>query len=131
MNMSSAKAIEHQHELVELILIGGVSTASGALAGHLFQLISPVGGAVFGGAIFGAGRSLSFVENRLHNFFWHSEFEKVVKVIVKCFLSIVAGIALVNYGLGVSLSMVNAVSLTGTTVLISVITASVLNIIPF
>ena len=117
------------NEFVAWLGLGGVFAASGALAGRLFQIISPVGGAVFGGAVFGTGRILFFVEKRLHNFFGNSKDVELAQFIENIFLGTVAGTALVNYGLGISLSMVNVVYLTATTVLTAFITVLVQNII--
>ena len=124
--MSSATGIDFQNSkfVADLLLTGGVGATSGALAGHLFQIISPVGGAVFGATIFSAS---PFVANGLNKFVGDSESEKVVKFIGTHFLNIVAGIAAVNYGLGLSLSIVNAVYLTGTTGLMAFTTGFVLS----
>ena len=89
-----------------------------ALAG--FQIISPIGGAVFGTAILPASY---FGEKGLNKFFGKSASKKMIKCIGNLFLSTVAGTALVNYGFGVSLSMVHAVSLTGAIVITSGITS--------
>ena len=110
--------------VADLIVRGGFYPVSGALAGHFFGIISP-----FNGAVFGAASSLAspFVEKGIHYFFFgHSDSVKVVQFIGTHFLSIVAGIALVTYGLGPSLSMVHAIDLTCTILLTSVITSLVL-----
>ena len=128
MNMSSAAIIDFQNNtFVEKLLVsGGLGATSGALAGHFFQIISPVGGAVFGAAFFFAA---DFVAKELNKFLGNSKREEVVGAIGSLFLSAVTGTALVNYGLGLSLSMVNAIHLTGTTLLMAFTTAFVLGII--
>ena len=123
--MSSAAGIDLSNkQFVADLLLRGLFPTSGALAGHFFQIISPVGGAVFGSAVF---FSVPFVGRGIDEFFGDSTPERIVKCIGALFLSAVAGTALVTYGLGISLSMVNAVYLTGAIVITSGITAFVLD----
>lgn len=123
----SPKANHHDNAklFADLLVYGAFYAATGALAGHLFSLVTPVGGAAFGAAM---GIASAFAAAGLDRMFGDSTNEKIVKYVGRFLLSIAAGVG-AALAIGAKLTMINGIYLSILMIPVSFITVFALGCI--